>query len=342
MKINPLADGARPEVNLDQGHSAGADRIARAKAVAAGQSADTATPQTGDPQVDRIQNQRLKIKLRTQQSTNRPPEIVDPAIDPVATEVSTEKVATEVKADIIPVETQATEATKPLSPQIAALAKQRRELQLERQKLDAEKKALEDQKQGTSSLESYKARIKAEALKVLQEEGVTYDQLTEQILASNQENAELSTLKQEIKALKEGLENQNKSITDREAQTEQQVLAQLNRDVSSLISQGDDFEMVREAGYAPKVVDLIHKTFKTTGEYLDVSEAASLIEKELLEDSLRFAKLSKVQSALKQPAQTPVQQPRGPIRTLTNRDGTSSVAMSKRDRAIAVMEGRLK
>jgi hypothetical protein len=281
-------------------------------------------------------------------STNRHEQPVEVSTEQVPIESVVETPAPSDTLASIEQATQASEENKPLSPQFAALAKQKRAQQLKEQELLAKEKALEINQGGMKSLDEYRARIKANALSVLQEEGVTYDQLTEQILASNQENADLAALKAEIKALKEGFDNQSKSQTEREAQVERQVLAQIRRDADQLIAQGgDEYEMVREAGYTPKVVELIHKTLQKTGEILDVAEAASLIEKELLEESLKFARIKKVQSRLNPaPTQTRAVKYDRPgtkvMRTLTNRDGVSSVSMSKRERAIAAMEGRLK
>ncbi len=354
MKVSPIAAGDPRTVNPNEGSTASPDKLARAKAIAVGEApADRHPP---DPQVEKVQNSLKRIKMKTQLSQNRHLKVEEPVVD--ATDATkqlgetapiVENTAPSDQTAITEQAVVASEDTKPLSPQFAALAKQKRALQLKEQEILAKEKALETQSGGMKSLEEYRARIKANALSVLMEEGVTYDQLTEQILATNQDNVDLSALKSEIQALKDDLNAQKTSTSERDAATEQQVLAQIKRDADSLIAQGDDFEMIREAGYGPKVVELIHKTFKTTGELLDTQEAASLIEKELLEESLKFAKIKKVQSRLnptpppqqKQPAQT--DRPNTKImRTLTNRDGVSSTTMSKRERAIAAMEGRLK
>jgi hypothetical protein len=284
--------------------------------------------------------------MKTQVSPDRHNLIQEAAPEAVAQPAVTPDVAVTAEPDTIESAPAATEETKPLSPQFAALAKQRREIQLERQKLDAEKAALTTS--ADKSLTEYRERIKANALSVLMEEGVTYDQLTEQILASNQGSEDVSQLKAEIKAIKESLENQTKSLSEKDQLTEKRVLAQTQRDVDALVAEGDDYEMIREAGYAPKVVELIHRTYKETGEILDNKEAANLIEAELLEESLKFARIKKVQSQLN-PVSTgqrpPLKQEQAGtklMRTLTNRDGASTTSMSKRERAIAAMEGRLK
>ena len=357
MKMSPVANGAPKSVNPNEGHTASPDKLARAKAIAAGQE-PTQVQANPDPQVERAQNSIKRIKLKTQQSPDRHMRLDQPSIletsdtNPAGvTLTESQAVVEQPQNDTLASTEQApavSEETKPLSPQFAALAKQRREIQVAQKALEAEKAALAADRQKVLSDYIPKADIQANALKVLLEQGVTYDQLTEQILASNQENPDLVSLKAEIKALKEGLDTQTKTQTQRDVDTETQVKAQIRRTVDQLIAQGDDYEMVREAGYAPKVVDLIDKVWKAEGILLDEAEAATMIEKELLEESLKFARIKKVQSMLNpaQPQKTqPVQTDRPNtkiMRTLTNRDGVSSTSMSKRERAIAAMEGRLK
>jgi hypothetical protein len=189
------------------------------------------------------------------------------------------------------------------------------------------------------------SRLKAEPLSVLQEAGVTYDQLTEAILSGKEVNPEIYKLKEEIKALKEGLD---KSFSDRDAQAEKAALAEMSREAYQLARSGDEFELVRETGSIPKVMELITRTWKDTKEILPVSEAMRLVEDDLVSQTLRTAALKKVQGRLapKQdspaatPAPVPTSKPAAPaIRTLTNRD-TTAAPLSRRDRAMRAWHGK--
>lgn len=359
MKISPVTTGGVPSINPNEGSSASPSRMARAKAVATGQSPDGVQEQSQDSQVQRAQESIKRIKLRTQMSPDRhkrlealtteqsPIESVPKESNNEATpELATSESDTLASSEQTPV---ALEETKPLSPQFAALAKQKREIQLELKKLEAEKASLSASKAQDLSGYVSKEEIKANALKVLLEQGVTYDQLTEQILANNQENPDLFALKAEIKALKEGLDNQNKSISEKDAATENQVFTHMETEAQKLISQGDEFEAIREGGYLPEVMRLIKTDWQKNQYVWDVADACREVENGLIEEALKWNKIKKVQSRLNpapQEAQTRTVQPDRPntkvMRTLTNRDGASSMAMSKRERAIAAMEGRLK
>lgn len=326
MKVSQLATGGTPGIDIGSvnlGRTASPDKLAVAKAIAAGESAINVTQSDTptDPRLAKAQADIRKIKMRTNASPER---FNQEVIETEASPESTTPDATEQVPGL--------EETKPLTPQFAALAKQRRALQVKERELADREKAM-----GTSSADLV-ARLKSQPLSVLQEHGVTYDQLTEAIL-SNQSNSnpELEALKAEVKALKEGVD---KTFTDRDAQAEQQVLAEMQREAELIVKQGDDFEMVRETQSLPDVMDLILRTYKETGEILDVPEALRLCEEDLLTESLKIARFKKVQSRLAPPA-PPLPPQSKTMRTLTNRD-TASPVMDRRSRAIAAALGTLK
>lgn len=229
--------------------------------------------------------------------------------------------------------TDTAEATQPLSPQFAALAKQRRALQVRERELQAKEKALSSPQSdgGTIAL----AQLKASPLKVLLESGITYEQLTEEILA-NQGNSEIAVLKAELNAIRDGVDQK---LTARDAQTEQQVLSEMRREATNLAAQGDDFELVRGMQSVPDVMKLIERTYRETGDVLDVREAMQLVEDELFKDIQKMTSFKKVQSQY--PATPPMQRQSQGMRTLTNRD-TASVQMSAKARALAAFNGTLR
>src|SRR4029077_5015745 len=100
-------------------------------------------------------------------------------------------------------------------------------------------------------------------LAVLQEANVSYDELTQAILANpSGVNPEVQTLKAKIAELEQ---NFDKRFSDRDTQTEREALSHMRRNVDSLVSQGDDFEMIRETGSQGDVVEVIRQVYKTEG-----------------------------------------------------------------------------
>ncbi len=227
------------------------------------------------------------------------------------------------------------EATQPLSPQLAALAKHKRALQVKERELQDREKALEARSQGSDHIP--KARLKSETLKVLEEAGVTYDDLTEAILAG-QGNPEMRAMEAKIKALEEGVD---KKFTEREAAAEQQVLAEMRSEATRLANNGDAFELVRETGSVPDVMRLIELTYRESGEVLDVSEAMQLVEDELLARNQKLLQLKKMQGFVNQQAPQAAQPRQQGMRTLSNKH-TASVPATAKERALAAFYGTLK
>lgn len=229
----------------------------------------------------------------------------------------------------------AVEVTQPLSPQLALLAKQKRALQVKERELVNRERALS---QPTSGSGIDIARLKSEPLSVLLENGVTYEQLTNAIMA-NSGNSEINSLKAEIESLKQGIDQK---FTEKDAQAERQVLAEMQREANRLCGTGDDFELVRETRNVPNVMKLIERTYRKTGEVLDVREALQLYEAELYKDAQKMMRYKKLQSQYSPMTSQPQPQLRQTgMRTLTNRD-TASVPMSSRARAMAAFYGTLK
>lgn len=224
------------------------------------------------------------------------------------------------------------EATEPLSPQMAALAKQRRALQAKERELAEREKKLQEPRADAVDL----FRLKTEPLSVLLEAGVTYDQLTEAILADQNGNSpELRKLQAKLAEMEEKV---TQTFAERDRQAEQAALADMRKDADRLVREGDTYEMVRETGSVPLAINLIERTYRETGEVMDVTEALSLIEDELLERGTKLANLGKVRGKLapEHSTQSPQQRPV----TLTNRD-TAQVPLSPKQRAMLAFKGQL-
>lgn len=334
MKVTPVAGtGVPAQSNSSLGQTASPTKLERAKAIASG---DVPRETSGDPQVDKVQNSIRKIKMRTQVSTNRHDAPVEEPVEEVATQNSTKDTNEQVNG---------TEETKPIDPEVAALLKYKRSLQVKERELAEREEALKAQPPVNNGDMISKTELLANPLKVF-EAGVTYDQLTEAILNGGPTPVDPIKLRNEIKEeLKKELLGE---FGTRDQQAEQQVLTQIEREINELVeSKPDEYEAIRLAKAQPKVKELIHRTWKKTGEVLSEVEAANLVEEQLIEDATPFMKIKKVQSRLNPQEEQVAQQPIVPkpgtkiMRTLTNRDNASPV-MDKRARAIAAMEGRLK
>lgn len=327
------------------------------------------TPNTMPGDEGREQVSARKITMRTKAYADMPARPVESAADTAAptapaAEVtapapvtapppSAETVSIEEKSgtsDNIGQAKQAPEETKPLSPQYAELARQRRSLQVKERELVERERALTSQAEGKSDWID-PAALKSQPLSVLLKHGVTYDQLTEAILADRDGvNPEIIALRKEIQDLKTGVD---KSFQEREQRSEQQALAEMRREAESLAREGEEFAVVRETKSIPLVMRLIERTYRETGEVLDVAEAMRLVEDELMQESVKVAALNKIKAKFVPPATPPTQSPaptpaaqavqepkQKQMRTLSSRDSASTV-MSAKQRAIAAFNGTL-
>jgi len=317
MKITPIASTGQVLGAAESTSGTSSMKMERARAIARG---EVVREEEKPSEVAQPRPDIRKIKMQTQQSTS--------VSEPVE----------EQSSNPLPVEPATVEATQPLSPQFAAIAKQKRALQVKERELADREKALSEAQPKTGG-EDLIARLKSQPLSVLQEHGVTYDQLTEAILSDQSgNNHELQALKAQIKALEEGVD---KKFVDREVQQEEAALNEMSKEAERLSKEGDAFELVRETKSLPAVRELIKRTYKEQGEILDVSEALQLVEDALIEDSLKLASYKKVQGRLTPPPVQQLQPQQKQMRTLTARDTVTS-SMSPKARALAAFAGTLR
>lgn len=351
MKISPMAATAahvpgQALNSVNVGRTATPERLERAMARARGEEA----PQTPPEQVEQPRPNVRSLKMKTNYSTNRdipapeevapaagsgfPPAEAAPAAQPENPAIETQSSATDNG------EQGEVEATQPLSPQHAALAKQRRAFQLEKAEFEKQKAEILAKGEGMST-EDFRAKLQSDPLGVLQEYGVTYDALTEAILSDKQQiNPEIQALKAEIKALKEGVD---KTFQTNEQRQEEAALTEMLYEAEALAKEGEDFEMIRAEDAYDQVLRLIHATYKETGRVLDVREAMNKVETTLLAKAEKLASINKVRNKIappSPPAAQPAPRPQG-MRTLTARD-TAAPTLDRRARAIAAMQGTLK
>jgi hypothetical protein len=336
MKISPMPASTAGIPGMDLGNvhigsTASAEKLAAAKAIAQGLE-----PEKKEIESDHKPEENKSVR-RITMHTNATP--LGRSDDQTAVEVmpaATESASPSTTSDIHGQTQGAVESTQPLSPQFAALARQRRALQVKEREIAEREAKLARPPEGDYVA---KADLLANPLKIF-DMGVTHDQLTEAILSNASGiTPEIRALKEEVKRVKEDV---NKTLTEREAQAEKQALSAMMQEASALVQQGDIYEMVRETKSLPVVKELIWRTYKQKGEVLDVSEALNLVETDLINETLKMANLKKVQNKLiPQPVQTQPQLLGKQMKTLTNRDNVS-IPLDRKARAMAAWHGTLR
>lgn len=272
---------------------------------------------------------------------------------------------TNEKAPSTPTKTDS-EATKTeegteqaLSPRFAQLARQEKAIRARSAQLKAEQAALEEAQKALKAREAEiqdkyvpKDRLSKETLAVLNELGVDYDTLTQQVLGEEADprDVAISELKAELAALKGEVETTRKSYQDDKTKAYEDAKVQIKSSVTKLVNSDPNFETIKATDSIQDVVDLIESTFhegldedRPKGTVLSVEEASQIVEDYLVEEAEKLARLSKIQKRLapkvetktdSQPKQDSSQQPqRQP--TLTNgMTGAPKREYTQRQRAV--------
>lgn len=238
------------------------------------------------------------------------------------------------------------EASKLLSPEHSALARKEKairdrekDVQAKEAAIDARIKAAIDE-----ALGGYKTRLKSSPLDVLNEEGLTYDQLVEQ--AVNQPDPETRNLQSKLSQLEQTVTKQQEDIQNREKAQRDSAINQIRHNVKSLVDTDESYETIKGTENYEDVVSKIVETFDTSGILMSVEEAAKQVEEELFQEAVKISSLGKVSKHMQakltpqlvedQTKQPSTQQPQ--IKTLTN-SMTNTKPMTARERALARFHG---
>jgi hypothetical protein len=271
----------------------------------------------------------------------------------------------QVQAVEAPAEKQ--ERDPALSRQFAQLARQEKALRARAQQQeqqwkarDAELKAKEAELSSKAQQYSQgyisKDQLKQDALSVLAEAGVSYEELTQQILNQQPTDPRLQStinrLESKIKQLEESAENSQKTQTANQQAQYQAAVKQIESDTKALVRHDPNFEAIRATNSVRDVVELITQTYDKDGVLLTVEEAAQQVENYLVEEAMKITRIGKIKSKLEQAnasqakavqktqAGTKQTQP-GQMKTLTNA-ASSSRQLSARERALLAFKGELK
>lgn len=256
------------------------------------------------------------------------------------------------------------DAEEPLSPQFAILARKekafRAKVQAQEQAVKAKEAALEARETALKAKESTyesdfisKDKLKPENVwATLQEQGLTYDQLTEMALNQPQETpaqrAAYQRLQDQIQRLEDAQKQTESNAQEQQTKAYQQAVAQIKHDAEKLVeADAAKYEAIKESGTVAEVVSLIERTFKEEGTLLTVEEAADMVEEYLVDQATKYAQFTKVKKRLEANAKlaAPKQEAAGAetsksttTKTLDNTMGGAR-KLSNRERALAAFRG---
>lgn len=279
---------------------------------------------------------------------------------------STESVEATEKSVPAPVE-EKPQQDPALSRQFAQLARQERALRAKVQQqqqaikakeaeLAAKEAAIATKEQQYSQGYISKDQLKADTLRILADNGVSYDELTQQILNQAPSNprmdSHIARLEAKIAELEKANEQSKQSYTEQQQQQYQAAVKQIKMDAASLVKNDPNFETIKATGSVDDVVELITATYEKDGVLLSVEEAAKEVEDYLVDEAMKVTRIGKIkrrleesarpaaQTSLQKTAQS-TQKTQPAMKTLTN-TVASTRQLSARDRAVLAFKGELK
>lgn len=350
MNIKPVA--SKHEIGATIKTSNSSD--ARSRAIAALSNQAQPKQQDNTPDLSALMGNQATQQVVGNQNSISPEEMS--AVNPIADEKATETV------EVTKPKEEPKQEDPALSRQFAQLARQEKALRAKQAQQDqavrareAELKAREDalnaKDQQYKSGYISKDTLKKNPLLALQEAGISYDDVTNQILNQGTTDPRVEATINQLMAKIESLENANKS-RDQWQQDEQKnqyetAKKQLLVDTRSLVQNDPDFETIKATGSYNDVVDLIEQVYKKDGILLTVEEAAKEVEDYLVDEAIKITNINKIKSRLAsaQAPKTqsteqkpqPVQQTQ--MKTLTNASSASR-PLTARERALAAFKGQ--
>lgn len=255
--------------------------------------------------------------------------------------------------------------TPPSEPKVSQhlldLAKKERAIRHHYKQLKAEKEALKAKETEYQSKYIDRTRIQQDPISVLNELGLSQEQIAQLLLNSQQQQQQdpyLSKVEQKLKAI-EDFQKQSEERQQQQAKTQyEQAVQQIRNDVTVLVGSDERFESIKEMKAEDAVVELIKKTFDSEGLILSAEEAASQVEDYIFEEASRMLNLKKIKAKFqstqateesreqKSPAMQRTPTLTHQIRTLTNSQTTTPSKplgdKERRERAILAFQGMLK
>lgn len=276
---------------------------------------------------------------------------------------NTQEVAETTEAPLAAAEKTQEDST--VSRQYAQLARQEKAIRARAQAVKEREAALAAREAGLSTKaaapQDFSGYISKDSLKQnymthLAEAGVSYDDIVEKVISQQTPSdprveAALSKAEQRIAQLEAKIEESAKGQQTAQQAQYQAAVKQITNDVKHLVFTDPAYEAIKATNSVNDVVELITKTFEKDGILLTNEEAAQQVEDYLTEESLKLAKLAKIQKRLQTVApnatSTAAKQPPAstkqsqPMKTLTN--ATSSTRkLTAKERAILAFKGELK
>jgi hypothetical protein len=272
----------------------------------------------------------------------RPNVTAPPTPPPAAAQVA----ATDIASASAPVAVEVPKTLTRISPKLAELAQRDKAARDSQRKWETEKAAWEAEKSKYISSDD----LKKNPLKLLEQAGVTYDQLTQHAINTvDPVQNKLMTLEQKLADYEKRFQSIDQDKVTASQSQRDAAAKQIAYEAAQMSDNSPELEVFKAFGdeghelVSKKIFDY----YDSTGNLLDVAEAVKAVNAELTEElKTRFGSLSLFKQLTEPKVETPVQatqQTTTQARTLTNAmtppSGRKFTSAEKRERAIRAMRG---
>lgn len=202
-----------------------------------------------------------------------------------------------------------------------------------------------------------KNQLKQNVLQVLADNGISYDDVTQQIL--NQQpvdprlQATIQRLEAKVQEQEDKLKNQETRAEEQQKQSYQAAIQQIRFDAQELIESNSAYELIKATESVDDIVEYIEAQYQKNGRVISVETAAEKIENFLTEKIEKLSATTKIKERLSKaqasaPTENTKTQPPAAksaettgMKTLTN--ATSSARpLTAKERAVLAFKGQLK
>lgn len=259
---------------------------------------------------------------------------------------------TKVEAPVEQNEEQLSSKYAAFARQQKAIRESQRQIQEAKRAIAAERQALNEQLSDYEKIKTWRSKLKENPLDALSEDGITYDQLTQQMLNNpNKVDPAVLEIRKELEQQKAERQQERERQQQLQVQQYEHAKKVIRSEAEELVSKDESFEAIKhykDEGSVDAIVSLIEEVFRESkGQTLmPVEQAAREIEEYLFEKSLSAAGLKKIQNKLNQPLveEKPQSPQKQPTQTLSNRMVQSTAKpmtnRERRERAIAAFQGK--
>ncbi len=218
----------------------------------------------------------------------------------------------------------------PFGPKFAALSRREKAVNQRIKEFEAREQAWqkeqEDAKTKYSGYDNLAQRFKTEPLKLMEEHGLSYQQLTEMVLNEGEPTKDMVTdhrvddVMNQVKELQEKLDAKDAAQKESELNA---VMDDFKTEIEDYIDENIvDYELIKANESNDLIYEVIEQHHEKTGNILNIKDAADEVEKYLEEQVKTFSSLDKVKKMLNLPVEPGTKEPEVPGQSSTTLSNT--------------------